>query len=68
VNDDDGVSRDLSDISLTGQELKFKSQIEADGAIITVDFFVEISGDAFAGEVVLGSLGAFEINGDRAPE
>jgi imidazolonepropionase-like amidohydrolase len=68
IDQSDGVSRDLSDISLDGNRLKFKSHFETDGQLIPLDFSVVIDGDTFEGEVVIEGQGPAPIEGKRTPE
>lgn len=64
----DGDSRNLSGVSLDGDNLTFGSKFEAGGQSISLSFDLIIDGDNIEGSVKAGGFGSFDVEGSRAPK
>jgi hypothetical protein len=64
----DGDSRNLSGVSLDGNNLTFGSKFEAGGQSISLSFDLIIDGDNIEGSVKAGGFGSFDVEGSRAPK
>lgn len=59
---------ELSDVSVSGNELTFSFVFSAGGSEMTIDVLVTIDGDTFEGTMTVGQYGSFPMEGERTPE
>lgn len=65
TNPNTGEEGTMENITLDGNNLTFTVSFEADGQTIVVEYDVVIDGDNFEGTVTAGSLGVFDVEGER---
>ncbi len=63
-----GQTKDLSDISVEGNQWMFSFKLNIEGNEVTIEFNVAIEEDMFEGTMSAGEFGSFEVEGQKDPE